>query len=77
LLSFNHTKTQWKKKGGQTMRFIIQELKCSGYTYYEVIDTENNCTCCGIAEKYNVACDFAKWLEMNKDMPIYYAGKKL
>lgn len=25
------------------MRFVMQEMKWSGYTYYEIIDTENNC----------------------------------
>lgn len=25
------------------MRYTIQEMKKSGYTYYEIIDTENNC----------------------------------
>ena len=26
------------------MRYSLQELKISGYTYYEIIDTENNKT---------------------------------
>ena len=26
------------------MKYTIQEMKSSGYTYYEIIDTENNCT---------------------------------
>lgn len=25
------------------MRYILQEMNNSGYTYYEIIDTENKC----------------------------------
>jgi hypothetical protein len=32
-----------KEKGDCTMRYSIQEMKNSGFTYYEIMDTANHC----------------------------------
>lgn len=59
------------------MRYSLQETKRSGFTYYEIIDTEDNCKVLYYSRDYEQISQFMNWMERNKDMPIYYNGKKL
>jgi hypothetical protein len=59
------------------MKYKIEKVIDNGYTYYKIIDTENNNRCEGCTESYTIAMDFCAWLESNFNMPIYYNGKKL
>lgn len=59
------------------MRYSLQEMNNSGFTYYEIIDTENNCSTKYASKNYVQIYNFMKWLENNKNMPIFYNGKEI
>jgi hypothetical protein len=46
-----------------TMRYSLQEMNGSGFTYYEIIDTENACKVVFSTKSYIAALDELKRLE--------------
>ena len=58
-------------------RYSLQEMKLDGFTYYEIMDTENNCSTLYTSKDYVQICKFMQYLEANKDMPVYYGGKEI
>ena len=47
------------------MRYSIQEMNNSGFTYYEVIDTADNCKTVFQTTNYIESLDFTRQLETN------------
>ena len=56
------------------MRFTIQEMKDSGFTYYQVIDTENGCQVMHTTKDYNEPGLISEHLLANVIMRNFYAS---
>ena len=53
------------KRKVHKMRYSLQEMNFSGYTYYEIIDTENKCKVIFTTKNYSKAIE--KLIELNID----------